>query len=239
MKKNIIGLDLETIPRFDANLIKKYESEKIQKVLSNKTYKQVTKDKKIEEIKDAFTELSIGVIGEITKGMIKDFSVDPLKNKICAIGMCYRDLDGELIKISLASENEFELVKLFVDTVNETMVSIGKDPIFAGHYICQFDIPTLRIAVIRNNLVGEIRNIRLKDRDCLFPISKYNSSYIDSINIFNSKLDNISMAITGENKIDNGSEVYSMYQNKQFNRMNEYVIDDAVKAFINIEKLTM
>jgi hypothetical protein len=234
-----VAFDLETTCILSDIELKRWQDEKVAKINKNKTYKDKTKLGKIEEIEKSILEIKTGIPNKLKETIVKEFSVNPLKNRICAIGMTYRNKEGELVEKALAGKDEGVLVDMFFDTIEEFMLENETDPTLVGHNVILFDIATLKIAIIRNKKRDRIEQLNLKNRRLLFPFSKYSHSYIDSMNLYNAKLNEISLAVTGEGKIDNGSKVYQMYLDGDFDRMTKYVQSDATLSFMNIEELTM
>ena len=95
----------------------------------------------------------------------------------------------------------------------------------------------MRLAIIRNDKIKDVHNKYLSNKP-LFPFKKYSPSYIDTYDMYNTKLDNLAYTVLGENKVNNGSEVYKMYVNNEFDKIREYVKDDAQKSFRIAEILT-
>lgn len=222
-----LGLDIETIPRLSNEMIKQYEDKKIQAINNHKSYKQDTKNKKIEEIKTSIIEFRSGIINSISKDIIKEFSVNPLYNKTCAIGLTYEH-NGEEFNVGMAGEDEKALLEFFLKYLHK--LSEFGDTEFIGHYLRSFDIPSIRVAIIRNEMDDKFREVFTK-RETLFPTKKYDYFIKDLSDLYEGKLDEIANVVLGESKVADGSQVYEMYQNKEFNRMEEYVIDDAKKAY--------
>ena len=227
----LVGFDLETVPNMSDEILTQYENEKISKIMSHKTLKDATKIKKVDVFKEKMMLFRSGII-EGNEDILKDLSVDPLRNKICGVGLSWRTADGRLIKESIAGKNESELIDWFLDNIS----GLGSDVVFTGHYL-QFDVNTMRLAIIRNDKIKDVHNKYLSNKP-LFPFKKYSPSYIDTYDMYNTKLDNLAYTVLGENKVNNGSEVYKMYVNNEFDKIREYVKDDAQKSFRIAEILT-
>ena len=215
-----IGLDVESVPLLTNENIQSYLNEKKEKILEDSRTKSSTKTMKIMKLEESIMLLkSTGEVNEELGSLIKDFSTSPTKNKICGIGLC-----TDTFKSAYAGEDEKELLENFINDLSQ----LGTDPKFTGHKL-EFDINSIRIALIRNNLVEKIKSkIQLSERGLIFPLNRYDPVYLDTLNIFpKEKLNNLANSILGESKIDNGSEVYNMYKNKEFDRIKEYVQSDA------------
>lgn len=227
---NLIGFDLETFPHLTIEAITQYQEKEIAKIQAHGTWKDATKQTKIDEIIQGIMDLKAGKDSEIGREIIKDFSINPLLNRICAIGLSFKTYKGEFVEISKAGDDELSLLNWFFDNLGQFVFQTTEDPVFCGHNVVGFDVPTMRMAIIRHQLFERVANLKLK-RDQLFPLSKYNSAYIDTMNFMNGTLDDIATAVLGECKVSHGSKVYGMFKNKEWEKMEEYVSDDASKSF--------
>jgi len=240
--RHLVSLDIETIPNLSESILESYKQEQINKVNNNKKItKQATRDSKIRDIEDNIFQFNAGnVNSDFAKTLIKDFSVDPLKNKICAIGLTYRDNDGELKTIGKAGDNEEDILIWMIEELRDFQLMVTKDIIFGGHYISTFDIASIKVAMIRNKISkAQIERIPFT-RDTLFPNRKYSPIVVDLSNEFNNtSLNTISTALLGEQKVDDASKVYEYYLAKDFDRINEYCMDDTRKTYLNIELLNI
>jgi len=241
MEKNIKGLvaiDLETVPNLTNESLLQLENKKISKINSNKTYKEATKQKKIEEIKNDIMEFRNGIDNKITDGIIKEFSVNPLMNRIVAIGMAYENMSEKIIiNVGKCLPNEKELLEWFKNELIEASVKVFSDIVFGGHNIRSFDIPSLKIALIRNNISLNDAEYSISNRPTVFPTTKYSKTVIDTIDMFPYKLDELAFAVLGENKIEDGSKVYSMFQQKKYQQIENYVKSDSMISYKIINKL--
>jgi len=232
----LLSMDTETIPNLTADNLKDYENKLISKINSSKKYTDKTKKTKTDKIKTRMMEFKSGIRDtEFGRELIHTFSKDPLNNIVVAVGLTYEDNDGVEISTAKASKNEKELMEWFVDTVSDIQDKMKNDGdlIWGTHYGI-FDFRSLRLALIRNNV--SVDKIKLK-RDTLFPIKKYSDFVIDSCDMMECKLDELSKAVLGEGKINNGSKVYEMFMNNEIDEIQKYVLDDAQKTFRNIIKI--
>ena len=235
MIENLVGLDIESRPHITNEALKSYEDNLISKVNNNKSIKKPeTKMLRITEIKTAIMEFKSGIPNPITDGLIKDFSVNPLLNRICAIGLTYHNYKNEQVSIGIASEDENEIMDWFIYNLAEIQLQFNEDIRFTGHYIQSFDIPSIKLAMIRNKT--DTSKLMMK-RDVIFPMRKYDNTVIDTTNILEGKLDDIAYAILGEKKINSGSKVYELYKLGKLKEIEDYVIDDARISYEITQKL--
>ncbi len=236
--KGLVSIDIETIPNLSDEALTKLENSKISKIVSDKRYKEATKQKKIEEIQSKFMEFRNGIENDITQEVIKEFSVNPLMNKIVAIGMTYDNLsEKKVVNIGKCSPNEKELLEWFKTELIEASIKVFSDVVFGGHNIRSFDIPSLKIALIRNNVSLNDDEYNISNRATVFPMTRFSNTVVDTMDVFPYKLDDLAFSILGENKIEDGSKVYGMFQQKKYQQIEDYVKSDSLISYKIINKL--
>jgi len=236
--KGLVAIDLETVPNISHDALVQLENSKISKISSNKTYKETTKQKKIEEVAEAFLEFRNGIDNDLTDEIIKDFSTNPLRNKIVAIGLTYyNESEKKVINIGKCSPDEKDLLEWMKKELVKASVKTFSDITFGGHFIRGFDIPTLKIALIRNDVDLKDTEYSIAERETIFPLGKYGKGVIDTYDTFPHPLNELALAILGEGKIEDGSMVYKLFKQEKYQEIEDYVKSDSLISYKTIIKL--
>ena len=226
--RNMVGFDIESLPVISSTSLTAYENKLISKIENHSSYTAKTKSSKIEAIKQSILEFKSGIPNEMESKILKDFSVNPLMNKIVSIALVYNNYKNEETSLGIACESEKDIIKWFLNSLQNIQMELGGDIEFTGHCL-QFDFNSTKLAMIRNELTS-VNQIGLT-RETLFPMSKYSNFVFDTSNVMGGTLDEIASAVLGESKINHGSQVYKMYKEGAFDKIRDYCVDDARKSF--------
>ena len=207
---NYLVIDIETVPN--------------EKLTDDEKPKFNPDDVKLGNIKDPakIAEKINQAKEEFNINLIKQMSLDPCYCQI--VSMSYQRLDSELNEIDtnvmgVHGNEDSSLLEIFNAIWNRSDVLVGWN-------IKDFDIPVIRMRQIKNGCLNPMFHIPSYSK-IRNPYS--NELCIDLMNEFSDKmmsLDKAAKILLGKSKSDSGSDIYTYWKNKEFDKIVNHNKED-------------